>query len=200
MQNPNSLVPQVPTNLPPLTKRLQHPSTPSPSQGCCSGLVGFWHKPLVLQPSQALEAPLKGSVCPEPSWESWKYLQGCKNPQLEKNKRVGGGLHWGHSHQTTGRAWKRGISQHPAPVSPQQALGSNRPGVVTCTLWVPGAGTGCWEDAFLPLSPSCCTSQWLKVACCDLFVLSLWTQSKHPQGRRAKPCLGAPLGHLQLLP
>lgn len=32
----------------------------------------FWHKLLVLWPSQALQAPLKGSVCPGPGWESWK--------------------------------------------------------------------------------------------------------------------------------
>lgn len=31
----------VPTNLSPLTKRLQHPGTPSPSRGGCSCLVGF---------------------------------------------------------------------------------------------------------------------------------------------------------------
>lgn len=60
------------------------------------------------------------------------------------------------------------------------------------SVWVPGAGAQGWEDAFLPLSPSCCASEWLNVTCRDLLILSLGTQAKHPEGRRARPHLGAP--------
>lgn len=58
---------------------------PPPSfLGACACLLFFWHKPLAPWPSQALQAPLKGSMCLGTDWESWKYHQGCKkNPKKQ---------------------------------------------------------------------------------------------------------------------
>lgn len=184
-----------PTNLPLLAKEPPASSHPLSFLGDCVCLVFFWHKLLAPWPSQALQAPLKGSVCLGTDGESRKYHQGCKknqNTQLAGKYKQGLMKAFAEDMASpsaakslgSGGAFPSSLPQFP-PASPwEQQSWCCHVYCVTLDTWGRCREPGrCFPIPFSFL----CASKWLIVVCYDLFVLSLQPQVKHLEGRRTRP-------------
>lgn len=108
----------------------------------------FWHKPLASRPSQALQAPLKGSACPGPGREPWKYHQGCKKNHPAGKKIIINGSVEAFTEDTTtlsaAKALGGGDGTFPSPLSlfSREPLGGCHVYHVTLGTWGMCRGSG----------------------------------------------------------